>query len=221
MNVNDNNMIPWDFEKVRNRLADIRKNGNEQDLLSLIKENSFLLYELYHRKWGAQPAFHEISFGGELRCDFAWLNDNSDGPEWVLVEFEKPNMSLFKRNGEPKSEFHHAIEQVKSWKRYFEENPGEKKRIFGAVKNFRFVLVAGEYDDWKKENAAKFRIFENNNSWIEIRSMGILDKALDNFPKDYEGIESFNQFPMTLPPGELKNYWENYGYMDFFRKIIQ
>ena len=64
-------------------------------------------------------------------------------------------------------------------------------------------------------------MFENKHSSIEIRSMDILDKALDNFPKDPKEIESFSQFPLTLPPGDLQNYWENYEYMDFFRKIIE
>lgn len=212
--------IPWHFEEVREKLETIRRSGNEQDLLLLIKNNSFLLSELYHRKWGAQPAFHEISFGGKFRCDFAWLNDNSDGPEWVIIEFEKPNMPLFRQDGVPRSELHHAIEQVKSWQRYFEEHPAEKKRIFGAVKRFRFVLVAGEENDWKEENAAKYRMYENNHSSIEIRSMGILDKAINNFPKDSECIESFSLFPSTLPPSALQSYWTNYDYMDFFRKII-
>lgn len=35
--------IPWNFDEVRTKLADIRENGNEQGLLSLIKNNSFLL----------------------------------------------------------------------------------------------------------------------------------------------------------------------------------
>lgn len=145
--------------------------------MSLIKNNSFLLSELYHRKWGAQPAFHEISFGGKYRCDFAWLNDNSDGPEWVLVEFEKTNMPLFRQDGGPRAEFHHAIEQVKSWQRYFEEHPAEKKRIFGAVKKFRYVLVAGESDEWKKEYAAKYRIYENNRDTAKLPWMNISGSA--------------------------------------------
>lgn len=49
--------IPWNFEEVRAKLADIRENGNEQGLLSLIKNNSFLLSELYHRKWGGSACF--------------------------------------------------------------------------------------------------------------------------------------------------------------------
>lgn len=113
-------------------------------MLSVLKDNSFLFYELYSRKYGIQPVFREINFGGELRCDFAWLNDNSDGPEWVLVEVEKPKMKLFTQKNEPTSELNHAIEQVKSWERYFDENPSEKKRIFGAVARFRFILIVGD-----------------------------------------------------------------------------
>ncbi len=75
----------------------------------------------------------EVSFGGKYRSDFVWLNDNSDGPEWVLVEIEKPRIKLFTKKGEPSAELNHAIEQVRSWIRYFNENPSEKSRIFGAV----------------------------------------------------------------------------------------
>lgn len=221
MNTSDTkNQLPWNFEEVAMQLKTIRESGNEQDLLSLIHKNCFLLSDLYHRKWGALPPFHEVSFGGQFRCDFAWLNDNSDGPEWVLVEFERPNLILFTQKGDPSAVFNHAVEQVKSWERYFEEHPAEKKRIFGAVKKFRFVLVAGEYKDWTTEKAAKYRMYENNHSSVEIRTMKILDNALKNFPNDMETIEIFSQFPQTLPPNKLEEFWNGYEYMDFWRKII-
>lgn len=76
----------------------------------------------------------------KLRCDLAWLNDNSDGPEWVLMELEKPKMRIFNANGTPSSELNNAIEQVKTWQRYFNEIPSEKKRIFGAVAKFSFFI---------------------------------------------------------------------------------
>lgn len=87
------------------------KNNSEVELLQTIKSYSFLLYS---RKWGIQPSFHEVNFGSKLRCDFAWLNDNSDGPEWVLLEVEKTKMKLFTKKGEPSAELNHAIEQVKT-----------------------------------------------------------------------------------------------------------
>lgn len=104
-------------------------------------------------------------------------------------------MPLFRQDIGPRAEFHHAIEQIKSWQRYFEEHPAEKKRIFGAVKKFRFVLVAGEHKDWTTEKAAKYQMYETNHSSVEIRTMKILDNAIKNFPNDMGSIEIFSQFP--------------------------
>ena len=73
--------MAWDIEKVTADLKSAFDSNSEEELLGVLKDNSFLFYELYSRKYGIQPVFHEINFGGELRCDFAWLNDNSDGPE--------------------------------------------------------------------------------------------------------------------------------------------
>lgn len=122
-------MTKWDVDKVDTELSRAFANNSETDLLKVLKGNSFLFYELFSRKYGIQPIFHEITFG-PYRCDFAWVNDNSDGPEWVLVEVEKPNIFLFRKNNEPSSELNHAIEQVNSWDRYFLDNPSEKKKNF-------------------------------------------------------------------------------------------
>lgn len=60
------------------------------------------------------------------------------------MELEKPKMRIFNNNGKPTSELNGAIEQVKTWQRYFGEHPAEKRRIFGEVAKFRLILVAGD-----------------------------------------------------------------------------
>ncbi|MEC4054568.1 Shedu anti-phage system protein SduA domain-containing protein [Myroides odoratimimus] len=210
----------WDSIKVKSSLELAFNNNSEIELLQIIKANSFLLYELYSRKWGIQPSFHEINFGSKLRCDFAWLNDNSDGPEWVLLEIEKPKMKLFTKKGEPSAELNHAIEQVKTWQRYFEENPLEKKRIFGAVARFRFILVAGSKEDWSTESAIKWRKHHNATSDIEIRSSDIFYRAISILERSPSELWSFNEHPKTLSHSRLEKYWEKYGYMDIFRRIL-
>ncbi|MFW1983335.1 Shedu anti-phage system protein SduA domain-containing protein [Acinetobacter guillouiae] len=209
-----------DIDHIRQKLQSAFNNNSEVEILELIKQNSFLLYELYSRKYGIQPAFHEISFGGRFRCDFAWLNDNSDGPEWVLVEIEKPRMKLFTKKKEPSKELNHAIEQVLSWQRYFEEYPDEKKRIFGAVSRFRYILVAGHKNDWHLEDAIKWRKYHNNNSSIEIRSSNIFLNALNVFEKHSSELWSFFENQTTKSHKELKTYWQEYTYLDHFRKIF-
>lgn len=213
-------MSTWNIDEVERDIEKAFQENSEIQLLSILKNNSFLFYELYSRKYGIQPNFSEISFAGELRCDFAWLNDNSDGPEWVIVEIEKPKIKLFKKNNEPTAELNHAIEQVKSWDRYFKENPGERKRIFGAVSRFRHILVAGSVHDWQTESAIKWRAYHNEESKIEIRSSEIFRRAIDLYKSHSEELWSFEEHPVSLKHSDLRTYWENYGYMDTWRKVF-
>ena len=209
----------WDKVKISNDLTIAFENNSELQLLSTLKENSFLFYELFSRKYGVQPIFHEVNFGGGLRCDFAWLNDNSDGPEWVLVEIESPKLDIFKKDGEPTQKLNHAYEQMKSWRRYFNENPSEKRRIFGAVGRFRYILVAGSKESWVTENASKWRIDNNKESEIEIRSSDIFFRALKILENRPGELWSFAENSKTLQPSELKKYWENYSYMARWRQL--
>ena len=78
-----------DIEEVEKNLQNIFDKNLEKELLKLLKENTFLFYELVERKFTMQPIFHEVDFGGKYRCDFLWFSDRSDYPQWVLVEIEK------------------------------------------------------------------------------------------------------------------------------------
>jgi len=144
--------MKWDVNGAEASIREAFKRNSETDLLEVLRNNSFLFYGLVRRKYGVQPIFHEVRLGAKLRCDFAWVNDHSYGPEWVLVEVEKPEMELFTQKGDPTYQLNHAIEQVRSWDRYFEDNPGSKKEIFGAVHSFRFMIVGGRRQDWQKES---------------------------------------------------------------------
>lgn len=210
----------WDKAKVTADLKAAFDNNSESQLLATLKDNSFLFYELYSRKGGIQPVFREINFGGGLRCDYAWLNDNSDGPEWVLVEIESPKMTLFNQKDEPTHQLNHAFEQVKSWRRYFNEYTAEKRRIFGAVGRFRFVLIGGDKESWAKEKASKWRIDNNKETEIEIRSSDIFLRALRILEEHPDELWSFAENPVTLLPSDLQKYWTNYGYMDIWRKLL-
>ena len=210
----------WNKDKVTTDLQKAFDANSESELLSVLKENSFLFYELFSRKYGIQPIFHEVNFGGDLRCDFTWLNDNSDGPEWVLVEIEKPRLDIFKKDNEPTQLLNHGLEQVKSWRRYFNENPGEKRRIFGAVARFRFILVAGDKESWSSEKAAKWRIDNNKETNIEIRSADIFFRAINVFNNRPDELWSFAENHKTLSPSDFKNYRENYDYIKKWRQLI-
>jgi hypothetical protein len=210
----------WDISNAERNLQRAFLNNSETDLLSILKDNAFLFYELFSRKYSVQPIFREITFGSKYRCDFAWLNENSDGPEWVLVEIEKPKMKLFTTTKKPSMELNSAIEQVKSWARYFKENPLEKKRIFGAVSKFRFILVAGNKNDWESENAILWRSYHNANSEIEIRSTDIFTRAIHKIKTNKEEFWCFDEYPKTEKALNLENYWKNNEYMKSMRHLF-
>lgn len=210
----------WDKNQIITNLDEAFVAKSETKLLEILKNNSFLFYELFSRKYGIQPIFHEVNFGANLRCDFLWLNDNSSGPEWVLVEIEKPGLELFTKKGDPTYSLNHAIEQLKAWRRYFTDNNGEKRNIFGAVSRFRFILVAGNHQDWERKDASKWRIDNNNNSGIEIVSMDVFKRAIDIFTEHPEEFWSFAENPITLGPSQLKEYHESNNYIDHWRKIL-
>lgn len=209
-----------DIQTLRKDLDLAFKENSEVRLLNLIKNNSFLLSEIYERHFGIRPSFNEVSFGGKYRCDFCWLNDNSDGPEWVIVEVEKPIMKLFTKQGEPSSELNHAIEQIKSWQRYFDKYPHEKARVFGAVSRFRWVLVAGDKDDWLSHEALAWREHNNRTTNIEVRSSDIFYRALDRCEKFLEHFWSFEENPISLPAKDLQNYCLNDDYLNFWKQRI-
>ncbi|UJB31352.1 Shedu anti-phage system protein SduA domain-containing protein [Chromobacterium sp. Beijing] len=194
--------------------------NSEVDLLTILKNNSILFYKLHLRKHGIQPIFAEVPFDNELRCDFCWLNDNSDGPEWVLVEIEKPNLKIFTQKGTPTSEANHAIEQVKSWRRHFEKNPDSKKRIFGAVAKFRYILVMGSREDWQKEQTSSWRSDFNKESNIEIRSSQIFYDALKLYTEHEEEFWSFIEHKVARPSTQLKSFWRESSYISQWRNII-
>ncbi|PMM56705.1 Shedu anti-phage system protein SduA domain-containing protein [Vibrio lentus] len=216
--------MAFDINVVKQELDQAFENDSEVELLKVLKSNSFLFHNLYDRKFGIQPNFAEVPFGDKFRCDFCWLNDNSDGPEWVLVEIEKPSMKLFTQTGDPARELNHAIEQVKSWGRYFHQQPAEKQRIFGAVSKFRYVLVAGRRSEWQKQHAAQWRSHHNQTSNIEIHSTDTFYDTLDFYEKFQDSFWSFEDNPVSLPARGLSQYCSQYcsqySYLGNWRNLL-
>lgn len=209
-----------DIQKARTLLTKAFNDNSERELLSVLKSFPFLFYELYSRKLNVCPCFCEVEFGNEYRCDFCWLNDNSDGPEWVLVEIEKPKMKCFTKNDLPSFELYHAIEQVKSWDRYFAENPFEKNRIFGAVKSFRFIIVAGSKEEWDDVAHLKWRAHNNRTTNIEIRTSDVFIRALNIAERNSNIVDEFMLDKKVKKQRELSDFLENCNYLENWRKLL-
>ncbi len=209
----------WNADEIEKELQAAYSSGLEIELLKVLRASPVLFYDVFRRSHSSEPVFHEVGFGG-LRCDFAWLNDDSSGPEWVLVEVESPGMKLFRRDGKPSQGLSGALDQVKSWRRHFEKYPSDRSQVFGAVAKFRYVLIAGKAEDWSKEKAMDWRADHRRTSNIEIRSFGAFDKALDVMRNSPDELWAFEQKPKSLPPSKLKSYWKNHAYITKMRVLF-
>ena len=178
-----------------------------------------MLYDIYERKQGAFPIFHDLLIGKHV-ADFTWLNDSSSGPEWILVKLSKPNIEVVNANGEVHTELLKEIEIVKSWDNYFQLNPAEKTRIFGAAANFKFKIIIGSKSQWQTEESLKWRMQLNKSSNIEIRSYNTFAKSIKEIKENLNAFFKFNQFHETSPANLLEMHWKNYAYMDTWRKLL-
>ncbi len=203
---------PWDAKQVRQKLTDAIADNSTEDLKNTLIQNSFLFYELVSRKDMQQPIFYSVLLHNEAVADFVWLNDNSDGPEWVLVKIAEPSMAVMEGKF-PSQSLSRTIEGVKLWDRYFAGNPKAANDIFGAVSRFRLIVIAGTQSAWQKPTAIAWRGDNNKNATVEVRSSGVFFKSLEEYekrPKDFWGPR---QYPQTIPASELQTYWQSYGYM--------
>ncbi len=138
----------------------------------------------------------------------------------MLVEIEKPKMKLFTAKKEPIADLNHAIEQVKSWKRYFKNNPNEKRRIFGAVSRFRYIVVAGSIEEWEEKHATLWRVDHNEDSQIEVRSTNVFYKALEMYTNYKDEFWSFEENPKSLNGKDLKTFCSNNSTIIDFRNKL-
>lgn len=203
---------------LKRKLDSAFKNNSEQELLKVLKDNSFLFYELVERTAEETPIFHEIPFGN-YRCDFMWYDRSSYGTHCVLVEVEKPNGKVFtKYKPRPSEYLTRGVAQIKDWKIYLDGiSNEEKKAIFGNIFDFKYILVAGTTEEWEKEAAQRWRADYNKSGGpCLVRSTNVFYRALERRIKP-EGASfyCFDNHPTTLSEKEWRTYVQNTEYLRY------
>ncbi|RLJ73643.1 SEFIR domain-containing protein [Pedobacter alluvionis] len=208
----------WDVNGVETDLKEILSKGSLPELKGLIQSNSFLFYDTYERKATAMPIFHDLGLNGHT-CDFVWLNDSSSGPEWVLLKLLSPSTKVLNEDARINFEITLAVEEIKSWEEYFTDNPNEVKKIFGAATKFKFILVVGSAQDWKEGEASRWRIKNEQESGVLIRSINSFEKSVDALKSHPDALYRFNNYPTTSNSDQIEKFWKNYPYMDKWRML--
>jgi len=208
--VNDDG--PWNGQVVREGLTNAIDSNDTQALKILLQQNSFLFYQLVTRKDFQQPIFYGVPLKNIGIADFVWLNDNSDGPEWVLLKVAEPGMAVMEGRI-PSQSLSRIIDTLTSWDRYFAMHPDTAREIFGAVSRLRLVVVAGTTGVWNKPAALNWRADNNKNGRVEVRSCNVFKKACDLYLEKPDHFWGPKNYPMALAADQLKSYWNTDDYM--------
>lgn len=166
------------LEKLRNKFANLLDNSQkEEEIQDFLKENPFLI----------QP--HSIcipkqKLAEKFITDFVIVNKLEQGLKYTLIEIEKPNMPIFTKNGEFRSEFQHAYNQTLDWDNFIKENGQYIQNTLKDFKEPNYLIVAGRSKDFTDENRKKLFAWNHshkNTSFITYDDLIIkLDEIIEN-----------------------------------------
>jgi hypothetical protein len=111
----------------------------EETVQQFIQDNPILL-----QQFAPQKVYHKPPLLTKYTADFAVLNNKG---ELILIEIEKPNKRLLKKDGGISAEFQHAIDQVRDWLHLVEEHRAAALECIGLkpeeVVSIRGVVIMG------------------------------------------------------------------------------
>lgn len=128
------------LESICNAFASaLSPDPREEDVQKFIENNPILL-----QQFSPQKIFHKPPLLAKYAADFGILNSKG---ELILIELEKPNGRLLKKDGGMSAELQHAIDQVRDWLHLVEEYRAATLECIGLkpdeVVSIRGVVIMG------------------------------------------------------------------------------
>jgi hypothetical protein len=141
------------------------------------------------------PLYAKVRLGSEFVADFAYFEATSDGPEWFLIEIERPGVGpLFLKNGDPSSKLMHAIHQVENWQEWVARNLSYAQGLMPQIDRPFGRIFFGRRSELESE-AARARLRALNRRYrghLEVRT---LDSFLDGAHSAMSTGERFSIVP--------------------------
>lgn len=129
------------------------KTAPEETFQKFIEENPVLLHQ-----FSPERLFFKAPVLSSYKTDFAVLTPKR---ELVLIELERPNTKLLKKDGGVHSELQHAFDQVRDWLHLADEhrvavldNIGVDRILVGSV---RGVVIAGRDKGYSTDHLRKLK----------------------------------------------------------------
>jgi len=108
----------------------------------------------------------EVRLGDSYRIDLV-IQQKLNNCRLILVELESPKAKLFTKNGRPRAEVTHALQQVEDWLRWLRENPDRAPNGLDPRLPVHGLVVIGRGDALSEED--HFRLLNlNANRQIQL-----------------------------------------------------
>lgn len=137
--------------------------GLEEPLHQFLKAHPELLCPTSDKSWS------KMAFGKRV-SDFVFREPHND---YLLVEIESPICKLFRKDGQPRHELIHAINQTHDWIRHIEDNRETVERdsgLNGISTNPRTLVVIGRSADLTDENRRTLTTIQNQHPKLRIQT---------------------------------------------------
>ena len=171
------NEVKWllpsmeEVDRLENELKrTISEAKDEKPLQTYFEVNPSMLVQVFrygHGRW----VFPRPRLGSEHIPDFMICGLDSAGPHWHLIELENPTYSVLRKNGEPKSAFTHARQQIDDWRIWLRKNiqyAQSELGFTGLDTEFKATIVMGRRVDIKPVHQDRYRELSRDN--VEVMS---------------------------------------------------
>jgi hypothetical protein len=172
--------------------------AREEDVQSFLEEHIYFWTELMRHDTPC-PLYSKIRLGSEYVVDFAYFDPSSNGPEWFLVEIERPCVGpIFVRNGDPSGKLMHAIAQVENWQEWIAKNLPYAQKLMPQVDRPFGLVFYGRRSELESEHArARLRALNRRyRGHLQVRT-------LDSFIDGAEVARRTGSGPYEIPQRAL------------------
>jgi hypothetical protein len=154
------------------------------------------------------PLYSKIRLGSEYVTDFTWVLLTSFGPEWRLVEIEAPEHRIFRADGDFSAALNHAVQQVRDWVRWCEENISTARSLMPAIQYPMGFVFIGRQSELATQSARdKLRQLNyQNRNYVQVRTLDSLAGAaasVKNLVTDYE--DETREWELPIPMNALSH----------------
>jgi hypothetical protein len=168
--------------------------GPEEPVHQFLRQHPEIISPTSDSHWSKLP------FGTKKECDFVFREPHND---YQLVEIEKPDKQMFRRDGQQHENLTHAINQTADWVRYIEDNKRTVEHelgLTGISTSPRRLVVIGRTKSLTEENRRKLSTLQNDQPKLRILTY---DDLLEQAKNNLEHILG----PLSLTGENVKLYF--------------